>query len=284
MVGKTISRGTYNVRKRYRKIIALCLSDLGLGVSPIVNIVESDVEKIQEKLKLTYKIGTAGRIFPVFSMAFEFAKKNHLIAENPCKLVKAITYSTTTNLVWLENEEVKRITDLDLVGSAKKYRDAFVFCCYTGLSVGDYELLNPKVQAALIKKAESPKDIQPGEIVTLRSGKFLMGKRRKTGTSFRVPILPEVEAILEEYGGLENLPFGLAKVSNMLNTIMQLANIKKTIRFHTARKSMANYLLNVKMIDPFYVRDYMGWRKIDEAEPYTKLNPDVLANKLLSNI
>jgi integrase len=280
-VGKTLSKGTVDVRTRYRKVLARSLASWELGMSPICNFTEKECAKVKDSLLEEYAPGTAARIFPVFSMAFDFAVKNRDIPDNPCSNIKGVKFNKATDLLWLEYEEVHRIKELNLTGSAKLYRDAFVFCCFTGLSIGDYELLNPKSQDRIIEKAQSVKDIQPGEIIQMRIGKFLMGKRRKTGTMYRVPILPEAESILNEYGGLENMPYNLVKSSNMLNTIMQMAKIKKTIRFHTARKTMANYLLNVKMMNPFYVKEIMGWIKIEEVTPYTKVNNDTLAVQLL---
>lgn len=280
-VGKTLSRGTYNVRKRYKKIFAKTLAEAGLGMSPICNFTMRDVEKVREGLINSYALGTAARVFTIFSTAFDYAVKIDLMFNNPCDDVPPIRYSTTTDLVWLEQDEVQKLTNLEVNGQAKRYRDAFIFCCYTGLSIGDYELLNPLSKDHRIKIAESPKNIQPGEIVTLDSGTYIMGRRRKTGTQFRVPITPQAKQIMDEYGGLERLPFNLVKVSHMLNALMDMAQIRKKVRFHTARKSMANYLLNVKMLDPFYVKEIMGWVKIEEAEPYTKVQPSVLAHKLL---
>lgn len=280
-VGKKLSRGTINVRKRYRKILERCLIENKLQNYPLCNITEHDVERVKENLIEWYAVGTAARIFPVFASIFDFAVKKNIIGDNPCKVVETIKFSKTTNMIWLENEEVQKIMNLELKDEAKKYRDAFVFCCFTGLSIGDYELLNPKRCDKIIAKAESPRDIEPGQIITLRAGQFLIGKRRKTGTMYRVPLLPEALAILEEYKGVENLPYNLVKVSNMLNTFMDMAKIRKKVRFHTARKTMANFLINYKKMNPFLVKDVMGWRKIEESTPYTVITNDTLAHSLL---
>jgi len=281
-LGKLISKGTHSVRMRYRKILEKCLLTMKIYDAPVCNFSEKDVAGIKSELMRSYALGTAARIFPVFSMVFEFAVKKNIIHENVFKKSESIKYSTTTDLVWLENEEVHKLMSLELTGQAYRQRSAFLFCCFTGLSIGDYMLLNSKTQDEIIKKAESPKDIQPGEIITMKAGDFLIGKRRKTGTMFRVPLLPEAAAIIEEYGGLDKLPFNLVKVSHVLNALMNMAGIRKTVRFHTARKTMANYLLNVKMMNPYYVKEVMGWRKIEEATPYTVVNNDTLAHQMFN--
>lgn len=281
-LGKLISKGTHSVRVRYKSVIEKCLREIKLHDTPICNFCEKDVSAVKSSLMRSYAVGTAARMYPVFSMVFDFAVKRNIIPENVCKKVESIKYSTTTDLVWLENEEVHKLMSLELTGQAYKHRSAFLFCCFTGLSIGDYELLNSKKQDEIIKRAESPKDIQPGEIIKMKAGEFLIGKRRKTGTMYRVPLLPEAAAIIEEYGGVDKLPFNLVKVSHVLNVLMNMAGIKKTVRFHTARKTMANYLINVKMMNPYYVKEVMGWRKIEEAAPYTVVNNDTLAHQMFN--
>jgi integrase len=278
-VGKTLSIGTHRVRKRYKNIIRWALEETDLVIVPICNFTEHDVERVRDVIKSKYAVGTAARIYPVFKYAFNFAVKSKEITENPCQYVETVKVPAPVSRAWLEQEEVHALMNLNLTGEARHYRAAFIFCCYTGLSIGDYMLLNPKKRDDLVKKAESPKDIQPGEIIQLRLGKFLIGKRRKTGTMFRVPIGPEVEAILEEYGGIDHLPFNLVKISNMLNTFMNMIGSNRVIRFHTARKTMANYIINIKMINPYYVIEIMGWKKIEEAAPYTVVSSDTLSHQ-----
>jgi len=283
VVGKLVSKGTHSVRTRYKKVITASLEELKLKGMPICNFSEQNVRDVQYSLLEKYASGTASRVHSMFSAIFAYALKKKHISENPCLAVEHIKYSKRTNLIWLEHEEVLRVMEVQVEGNVKKYRDAFIFCCFTGLSIGDYMLLNPKKCDELVASAQSPKDIQPGKIVSTKSGEFLVGSRRKTGTKFRVPLLGEAMMIINEYGGIENLPFGIWGSHDTLNLLMKLAGINKTIRFHTARKTMANYLLNVLKVNPFYVKDIMGWIKIEESEVYTQVDVETLSHAMQLN-
>jgi len=216
-----------------------------------------------------------------FNLVFKYARKESYIFSNPFEEIEKIKIDKAPNLFWLEPDHVDAIMKLELEPTMSRIRHAFVFCCYTGLSIGDYELLNPKRSKELIKIAKSPKDIQPGELIKQGDRLILIGKRRKTGTLFRVPLGQKAIDIIEIYGGINNLPFSLYTCGYALNQMAKSVGITKVIRFHTARKTFANHLLNVARMNPFLVKDVMGWVKIEEAEPYTRISNDTLVNALL---
>jgi hypothetical protein len=61
----------------------------------------------------------------------------------------------------------------------------------------------------MVKDAQSSKNIEPGKIVKAKDGMMLCGRRRKTGTMYRAPLMPEAQRLIGKYGGIENLPFNL---------------------------------------------------------------------------
>jgi hypothetical protein len=63
---------------------------------------------------------------------------------------------------------------------------------------------------------------------------------------------------------------------------MRLIGVDKEINFHSARKTFANYLLNKKMINPFYAIEMMGWKRIEEAKPYIRVKVTTLHRALFS--
>ena len=280
-VGKLISQGTYDIRLRYQEKLKSTLISLKLVNLPVLNYTKKECQKIQSHLLLNHNKNYVARIMTVVNMVFKFAKNESYIFENPYSEIETIKIDKSPNLFWLEPSEIQKIKDLNLEGRTARLRDAFIFCCYTGLSVGDYELLNKKKSKGEIIKANSPRDIQPGQLVMVGGNTVLSGRRRKTGTLFRVPLSSEALEIINRYGGIENLPFGLYSNGQVLNLIAGMAGITTQIRFHTARKSYANYLLNHKQTNPYYVKDIMGWVKIEESEPYTRVSNDTLINQIL---
>jgi site-specific recombinase XerD len=279
-IGIDIAKGTYKVRERYGKVFQDAIEANEIFHMPVCNFTEKEIIKIQDYLKCKYSVGYSARIFPVLSMVFDFALKRHETSLNPCKLVEKIKRGGEMNPIWLEHEETLKLKSLELTGAEKRYRDAFLFCCFTGLSIGDYELLNPRRAGYLIDVANSPRNIVAGKLISYSFGDFLEGRRRKTGTKYRIPLPLEAKELIDEYGGIENMPFVLKNSSAILNLLMAAAGIKKRIKFHTARKTMANYLINVKMMNPYHVVSVMGWRRIEEAAPYTVVSNETLKRQI----
>lgn len=284
-VGSLISKGTYLLRERNIKKLNEVLVDLGFETMPVSYYETDHIEQIQ--LALLGKVKSknyVGRMMQVLNGALKYAiKKKYITKDNPYEGLDKIRIDKTPNPLWLEPDELEAFTNIDLSDSpvAEKVRDAFVFCCWTGLAIGDYELLNPLTQEEQIMEANSPRFIQAGEIVQTRAGRLLMGRRKKTGTQYRVPILPEADAIINKYGGIEKLPFNLPGSGKILNLIGKAVGIKrKKLSFHCARKTKANYLINVARINPYYAIEIMGWKKIEEAAPYTRVSDETIASQV----
>jgi site-specific recombinase XerD len=283
LIGKSISMSTYQVRKRYRIFAEKVLKQLDLNDMPIVNITSEDVRKFQDQLIINdYAIGTVERSMATFKRVFEHGVDKGWLASSPARNVKIKreVESDRPLPLYLEQHELKKLTDLKLEGLFEQVRDMFVFCAWTGLAVGDYALINPATRDRLINQAMSPKNIVPPRIEKTNEGLFLMGRRRKTATEYRVPLHPEALKIIAKYGGIDYLPMRLAKTTPILAGLMLLIKVKKPITFHSARKTFANYLLNNKMMDPYYAIQMTGWKSIDQAKPYVKVQPSTLHRAL----
>lgn len=282
-VGITISKGTYGIRERYRKIISGMENLIHELTGPVDEVSLESVEEIKRELRRRYAQSTASKVWNVVSMVFEHAKKKHLVYQNPCKEAGAIPLPEV-DPDWIEQNILIDLANVSVTDAEEKYRDAFLFCCYTGLAVGDYLLLHPDKNKRIVQDANSPKNIKPGKLEQIGKNTFLIGTRRKTGTEYRVPILPQAQAILDKYHGLKGLPYGLYKPGLVLNSMFKRIGYSKEVRFHNARASMANYLINDMGIDPYYARNIMGWKKIEEADPYVKVKEETLAKKMFTLI
>jgi site-specific recombinase XerD len=284
VVGSLISKGTYDLRGRNLKTVQKVLEKLDYSAMPISYYETDHIEQIQLcMLEEGKKKSFVGRVMQVVNMTLKYAVAKKYAAKNPYEDLKKIRIDKTPNPIWLEPHELEAWWELDLTDNpvAEKIRDAFYFCSFTGLAIGDYELLNPKTQQKQIEDARSPRFIEPGEIVETRAGRMLMGRRKKTGTQYRVPLRAEVEEVIEKYGGLGMLPFNLPTSGKLLELIAKAAGVKKKkMSFHMARKTFANYLINVARIKPYYAIEIMGWKKIEEAAPYTRVSDETLASQL----
>lgn len=280
-IGRTVSMRTWSTYNRYRTRSEIILKEMGLLGLPMQNFTPEDIMDYQNRLAAKYGKGTVMRQMYLISSVFQRGVEMGRITKNPCKGIKRVKQVENPDMVWLEHSEVEKLAALELDGLLDQFRDAFLFCCWTGLAVGDYQLLNPRSIVTKSIKNISLKDVDPGHIVKNKDGVMLIGRRRKTGTSYRVPLLPEARAIIGKYGGIEHLPFNVAKSGASLQALMKMIGVQKKIRFHTARKTFANYLINVRMLNPMYVIEIMGWLSIDEAKPYVKVDSSTLARALL---
>lgn len=159
------------------------------------------------------------------SSYLERAYKQGLLSENPYRRFTLPAVDNTTAIKYLTPEERDRIHALDFSGTAAQVRDMFIFCCYTGLSYADMQNM-------------SPEDIegQPGNYL-------LIARRQKTGSPYRLTLLPQAEAIAARYA------FRFPRLSNAkcnvyLKGIQAAASIKTKLTMHVARHTFATWALN----------------------------------------
>lgn len=126
----------------------------------------------------------------------------------------------------LTPEEFQRMKRVDLpTESLRRVRDLFVFQTYTCLSYSDLRLFTL------------------WDIHEIDGMSVYVGKRRKTGVRFTVPILEPALQILRKYDG--KLPLiSNVKYNEYLKVVAQAAGIDKPVSTHWARHTGATMLLN----------------------------------------
>ena len=143
--------------------------------------------------------------------------------------------------VTLTERELKKIAS---VQQHKNVRDAFLFCCHTGLRYGDYKNLNDAQWVNTGKK------------------KWLVVDTQKTGAVVRIPL-----HLIGEY---PHPPIGSnSDVNRQLKEIMKLARINKCVTFHTARHTFATILLN-KGVDLVSVQKLLGHTSVRMTQRYAE--------------
>ncbi len=115
-------------------------------------------------------------------------------------------------------------------------RDVFVFCAFTGLSHADVAKLTHA-------------DIHTDD----NGARWIIDKRQKTGTQFRVKLLPVAEKIYDRYkdmhlSGGKVFPLkGNYKTLNMsLRQVTKHAGLSFNPTVHMARHIVSSYLLKTK--------------------------------------
>jgi len=141
-------------------------------------------------------------------------------------------------------------------------RDLFIFSCYTGISYGDI--------AKLTKK---------NLVIGVDGNPWLMANRIKTGTPFKIPVLPKAQTLIHKYtkhfrtDGKTNLMPDLSnqKLNSCLKEIADLCNIKKNLTFHMARHTFATTVTLSNGVPLETVSKLLGHTKLATTQIYAKV-------------
>lgn len=171
----------------------------------------------------------------------------------------------------LEKKEREFLTDVELksiealsvsIERLGIVKDLFIFSCYTGISYGDIMKLDK------------------GAIVSGIDGKkWIMANRNKTGTPFKIPILPAVEDLLRKYKKhpkTENSGSLMPNISNQrlnsyLKEIADLCNIRKNLTFHMARHTFATTVTLSNGVPIETVSKLLGHTKLATTQIYARV-------------
>ncbi len=145
------------------------------------------------------------------------------IKEDPYDGVK-LQRGKPTDIRYLTEEERTKIEELELDGSIAIVRDMFIFSCYTGLADADLRKITKE------------------DIITEDGQQFIIDKRQKTGTRYKLMILPKAQEILERYDYNLNI-FTNQKCNQYLKAIQAMAGIKTHLTMHVGRHTFATWAL-----------------------------------------
>lgn len=132
---------------------------------------------------------------------------------------------------FLTDLELKKIEGLESsIERIMVVRDLFVFSCYTGISYIDIM----KLDRSCVKQG-------------IDGNRWIMDTRNKTGTPFKIPLLPTTERLIAKYlyhprtqihrGLMPSL--SNQRLNSYLKEIADLCGITKNLTFHMARHTFA---------------------------------------------
>ncbi len=173
--------------------------------------------------------------------------------------------------VYLTEDELQKIFELDLNGYLDKYRDYFLIGCYTGLRYADWD----QVKKSIIKD---------GQVIIRNS---------KTGERSVIPIAPNVIRILSKYidGVLPHKPTN-QKMNKYVKDIVKEAEIDDLIEIgitkggkrvvdtkpkhqlvstHTARRSFATIMV-LNGVQPHLIMKITGHKSLSSFEKYIRFD------------
>ncbi len=171
----------------------------------------------------------------------------------------------------LERKEREFLTEEDLQ-KIKNYhptaerlevvKDLFLFSCYTGISYSDIMVL-------------SQANIAEG----IDGNRWIMSKRNKTGTPFKIPILPLVEFLINKYTDHPRTQFtkklmpdfSNQRLNSYLKEIADACKIEKNLTFHMARHTFATTVTLSNGVPIETVSKLLGHTKIATTQIYARV-------------
>lgn len=190
-----------------------------------------------------------------------------------------------------EKSEREFLTDIEL-GTIENLRpsverltvvkDLFVFSCYTGISYADIMKLTKN-----------------NVIIGIDGDRWITAKRNKTGTPFKIPLLPKAEQLISKYknhprtlySGKLMPDFSNQKLNSYLKEIADVCGIKKNLTFHMARHTFATTVTLSNGVPIETVSKLLGHTKMATTQIYArvvekKVSEDMgnLKRKLLNSI
>lgn len=163
----------------------------------------------------------------------------------------------------LSPDELDKIEKLDLTSGKyarlEKTKDAFLFCCYTGMRYSDFVNLTPE------------------NIVKIQKDTWLIYKTIKTRIEVRLPLYllfkgKSLEVLNKYQKDLSDF-FKLRDNSNVnkeLVILSKLAGVNKKISFHTARHTNATLLI-YNGVNITTVQKLLGHKSVKTTQVYTNV-------------
>ena len=271
-VGKDRAYSSYeDYRKRRRRLASFLEYEYRVKDIPFKELKRDFIEKFVVYLSSVQgmRSGTIHSTIKKLKLMTYTAYKNGWIPVDPFAgfYVKA-EYAERR---YLSASELQAVMDVRLPNYRTGInRDAFVFCAFTGLSHADVS----KLTYADIHTDDN------GE-------RWIIDRRQKTGTQFRVKLLPVAEMLYERYkdmhlSGDRVFPLkGTYKTLNMsLRHVARHAGLSFNPTIHMARHTFATTVTLTQGVPLETVSKMLGHKQITTTQIYAKITNDKIGQDM----
>ncbi len=149
------------------------------------------------------------------SLPFTQRASCELLHDKECKKEKEDVAN-----IYLTEDELSKIANLELSGHLDKARDQFLLLCWTGCRYSDLNKLN--------------KD----NIVTRNGREYFKIEQQKTQATPTIPVFPVVRSILEKYNYIVPKPMSDQKLNEYIKEVAKLAGLDGEVKIaHTEKKN-----------------------------------------------
>lgn len=168
---------------------------------------------------------------------------------------------------YLTPDELETIERMRVEKKLEHTRDAFLFCCYTGLRFSDFTTL------------------MSDNLQRIGGETWLVKHTQKTGYNVKIPLTVifrgKAMVLIKKYGDVEKLAaVGCnSDVNRKLSVIQQHAGIQTRITFHTARHTCATVLVH-QGVPISTVQRILGHTKISTTQHYSEIMADTILTDL----
>ena len=264
-VGKDRSAGTLReYRTRRDRLAAFLQYEYGLGDIPFRELKREFAEKFIVYLSTVRGLHSTTiyhTLKKLHAMVYLAVSKGW-ISVHPFPDVWVVPQSRERR--FLDENEIRQVMDVHLPNyKTAIVRDIFVFCTFTGLAYAD------------VKK------LTYDDLHTDSNGDmWIVDKRQKTGTQFRVQLLPVARELVEKYrrlapadGAVFPVPaYNSFRVS--LQTIARRAGLSFVPSSHVARHSFATSVCLSQGVPIETVSKMLGHKHITTTQIYAKITND----------
>lgn len=264
-VGKDRSAGTLReYRTRRDRLASFLQYEYGLSDIPFQELTHDFAEKFIVYLSTVrgLRSATVSQTLKKLHLLVHTAVRKGWIAVHPFPDVWVVPQSRERR--FLNEDEIRKIMEVHLPNyKTAVVRDIFVFCCFTGLAYAD------------VKK------LTYDDLHTDPNGDmWIIDGRQKTGTQFRVQLLPVARELVERYRRL-SLPGGTVfpvksccSTIRSLRTIARRAGIATDLTTHVARHSFATSVCLSQGVPIETVSKMLGHKNITTTQIYAKITND----------
>ena len=264
-VGKDRSAGTLReYRTRRDRLAAFLQYEYGLGDIPFRELKREFAEKFNVYLSTVRGLHSTTiyhTLKKLHAMVYLAVSKGW-ISVHPFPDVWVVPQSRERR--FLDENEIRQVMDVHLPNyKTAIVRDIFVFCTFTGLAYAD------------VKK------LTYDDLHTDSNGDmWIVDKRQKTGTQFRVQLLPVAKQLVEKYRRLA-LPDGAVfpvpaynSFRGSLQAIARRAGLSFVPSSHVGRHSFATSVCLSQGVPIETVSKMLGHKHITTTQIYAKITYD----------
>jgi integrase len=224
---------------------------------PFKKVNKKWIEEFKDHLLSSVSSSSANTYFAKVKKALSEAVKDEIIQMNPALLVDPISVPER-EINYLEVADIKKIMKTTFFN--KDLKDAFLFCCFTGLRLSDVR----KLKWSVIEEIK-----QDG----INSFVIRFNQTKTRNNNF-VYLSETAMSILGERGNDDDLVFNISDHSVSINRTLRLllkkAKVNKPITFHGSRHTNATLLLS-SGTDIYTVSKMLGHRDLRSTMRYTKV-------------